>query len=211
MPSRSHRDGRLNRRRFRLFSTAHMREVAGLRWEALRQRYSGLPRGWQRYEVPFWMSPESRPIASYAGIRLTASSSDPAWKILYTEDMQIAWAEALHWARRGRLPAMSAAEEIGVKHMCYGDEHHIQELEGILREIKVIKWERVPRDFGNVPEVNHFGTLGICPPRPGCLVYLAYRCHVHWRGRRGLPLGGDCRSQCHPRRLLEGFVDGSSR
>lgn len=92
MLARWRRDERLNRHCFGIFAVPHMREVNGLRWGALRLClcYSGMPQGWQRYDVRFSWYTENPPVAAYAGLRLTSKPDDPLWKLLYTEHVQMA-------------------------------------------------------------------------------------------------------------------------
>ena len=168
MPLAWRRWERTGRNRYGVFVAVQHREVMGMRPGVARGKYPVLPDEWYRYELPYGLNAQAPPLLTYYGLELAWNSPSSGhwslfWKVLYTEHAWTAVAELLHEARRGTLwwipqDLILGIEAIGLLAICYNDSAHAEELEGLLYEIRVIRWDRVPRQFGPVPRVNFHRT-----------------------------------------------------
>ena len=128
----------------------------------MRYRYVALPEGWEDLEVPYIFHPQVLLIITYAGGALNAGDPEGVWKVLYTEWVWCCAVELIHQARRGRLwylpPAVvKGIKEVGFDAICFGNASHAAELESLLYEISVIRWDRVPLENGLIPRFNDLG------------------------------------------------------
>ena len=104
------------------------------------------------------------PVVTYLGIDLAVESLDDCLgKVFYTEFAWLAATAAIHVARQGRLPKFSASliaaiRRVRVDAICFGQDDHMVELDALLHEMEVIRWDRVWRCNGKVPKFNHYGT-----------------------------------------------------
>ena len=155
---------RTGRSRYGVFVAVQHREAMGMRPGVLRGKYPRLPEGWERYEVPYGLHPQAPPVVTYYGLDMAWKPTSAVqyslfWKVLYTEHAWTTVAELMHEARRGVLwwipfDLISGIEQIGLESICFGFPGHVDELRTLLYEIKVIRWDKVPRRNGPVPRVN---------------------------------------------------------
>ena len=169
MPLAWRRWERSGRNRYGVFVAVQHREVMGMMPWAVRAKYPLLPVNWHRFEVPYGMNPQAPPILTYYGLELAwnppAAHSDGSlfWKVLYTEHAWLVAAELLHEARRGTLwwiphELIVGIEQVGLEAICFEFPSQVADLQTLLYEISVIRWDKVPRRNGPVPRVNFHKT-----------------------------------------------------
>ena len=168
MPYAWRRWERASRHRFGVLVGVQHREIMAMRPNVVPTKYPPLPSYWDRFELPYGFNAQCPPIVTYFGLDMAWNPFDSAspsvvWKILFTEHAWTAAAELVHEARRGRLwwlpeELLIGMEAVGLSALCHDNASHVAELEGLIKEIRLIRWSRVPRSHGIVPRINKFST-----------------------------------------------------
>lgn len=143
----------------------HQREVLAMAPEAVVSKYPRFASWWSDYEVPYGFYPEMPPIISYLGLELRYAKAFWMWELFRIEWARECAIELIYEAREGKLwwlpPAViDTMNQYGLETILPDEtEEVIGDLHGLLREIRLIRWDLVPVDQRKLP--RNIG--GYCP------------------------------------------------